>query len=771
MNIRKVVMSLALALGAAMGSIVPKAYAFTATSYAKNGLVALYDGIENAGSGVAHASETDVWKDLSGNGYDATRGAGVVWEENCWTNNANGKPFTLPLDVSEVLKTGTFTIEFLVKPSRGNVRECFFSQYSPGFGMEHNSGSYSDGTLRLYWGGKPDIKATDCTVAANELAAITYTVKDGQHIVYKNGEQVFQKAAAIGSYPSDTTALVIGGENNRDYMAFRGWWYAMRIYDRALSPAEVLSNNKIDRARYMGESYGDQLAVVGAPFDFGTVSPAYGVKTGLSVGSETVCTALATAPSATGAYTMRCTGYEVKVNGETYVKGSFAPGVEPRFTYVHPECDGAELTWFWEKVEESGAPMNVTGVSVTVDKVQQRYPWNGAVEIDYTVSYAANVPELVPGEDRIEFAAVDESVMPSVTNDVFWFDNQLVPMSAGTHHLTWYAPSNGCTAVSRDMHLLARVRHFAARYLVIDVSKGPEASEYPCTYLVGEPVGGFNTDEYKGDKIVLRRIPAGSFVMGDLPCELQRDKSNHVPHGVKLTQDFYIGIFELTQKQFENVLGADKNYSTQKGDFRPVETQYYPMRGEMNWPGVKSVGPDSFCGKLTARTGFADVGMTFDLPTEAQWEYACRAGTHTPYGNGVVITSDSGYNTEALKMARFSANTSDGRGVPEGESWTTHTTVGSYEPNLWGLYDMHGNLAEFCRDRGSFAHIETLESVDPVGYSGGNTGTHTTRGGGSDSGNTSTRAASRSLYCYTYTDSKPAAGKTYGARIVLITAP
>ena len=98
--------------------------------------------------------------------------------------------------------------------------------------------------------------------------------------------------------------------------------------------------------------------------------------------------------------------------------------------------------------------------------------------------------------------------------------------------------------------------------------------------------------------------------------------------------------------------------------------------------------------------------MDFDLPTEAQWEYACRAGTTSDFNNGGSSEND------LKQLGRYSGNTSDGKG-----GYSQHTTVGLYQPNAWGIYDMHGNVAEWCLD---ICHDDFDNNVtDPVGpYTG-----------------------------------------------------
>lgn len=207
-------------------------------------------------------------------------------------------------------------------------------------------------------------------------------------------------------------------------------------------------------------------------------------------------------------------------------------------------------------------------------------------------------------------------------------------------------------------------------YCVIDISGGASASSYPVTYFDSCPLIGWS-DEYKTTKILLRRIEPGEVKVRDTKP-------------VTLTKAFYMGVFGITQKQYQLVMG--NNPSFYKGDMRPVESvSWNDIRGDSstyNWPNVTTVNPSSFIGKLQAKTS-----LNFDLPTESQWEYACRARTTSGYNNGGSTDAD-------LKMlGRFKGNQADGRG-----GYRQHATVGSYMPNAWGLYDMHGNVWEWCLD-------------------------------------------------------------------------
>lgn len=171
-------------------------------------------------------------------------------------------------------------------------------------------------------------------------------------------------------------------------------------------------------------------------------------------------------------------------------------------------------------------------------------------------------------------------------------------------------------------------------------------------------------------------IPAGEFEMGS-PLEEQGRQGDEFLHRVKLTRPFCIGVTEVTQSQWEAVIGYNRSHF--KGEELPVE--------KMSW---REAG--AFCEKLSDKEG-----KVYRLPTEAEWEYASRAGSAGAFGGSGNID----------EMGWYEAN-SEGRTHP----------VGTKQANAWGLYDMHGNVSEWCSDIYSADYPEGAV-VDPVGAAEG----------------------------------------------------
>lgn len=258
-----------------------------------------------------------------------------------------------------------------------------------------------------------------------------------------------------------------------------------------------------------------------------------------------------------------------------------------------------------------------------------------------------------------------------------------------------------------------RVVAIPGDYLVVDLSGGSDAATYPVSYYrtIAEIPDGADSDVYRTTKLLLRLVPRGSFMVGSPTNELGRYSysNDYTQHVVTVTQSFYIGVFELTQQQWLRVMGTWPSFfgNPSYRDSRPVERVSYSMiRGESagaDWPASSDVDAESFMGRLRSRTG-----QEFDLPTELQWEYAARAGTTTALNSGYNITNTIRDGHLAL-VGRYFHNGGSG-GTDSSVNTSVGTArVGSYLPNAWGLYDMHGNVWETCRDW--FPEYEGLSRV------------------------------------------------------------
>jgi uncharacterized protein (TIGR02996 family) len=179
-------------------------------------------------------------------------------------------------------------------------------------------------------------------------------------------------------------------------------------------------------------------------------------------------------------------------------------------------------------------------------------------------------------------------------------------------------------------------------------------------------------------------IPPGTFLMGSPPEEAERE-DNETQHRVALPEGFYLGIHPVTQAQWQAVMG--KNPSHFQGENLPVET--------VSWRDCQR-----FCKKLGQMSD-----QRYRLPTEAEWEYACRAGTATPFHFGETIdTKRANYDGKYLGLKRRKA------------AYRLRTTpVGSFPPNGWGLFDMHGNVWEWCADWSREKYYKRSPQQDPQG--------------------------------------------------------
>ena len=232
--------------------------------------------------------------------------------------------------------------------------------------------------------------------------------------------------------------------------------------------------------------------------------------------------------------------------------------------------------------------------------------------------------------------------------------------------------SQDAAKASADYAAVAKLDSQAASLLVADFEKLPASvlSQLPTSVLSQLPASVRLQSPPRKNSIGIefKLLPAGTFTMGD------KDDA----HRVTLTKAFELGVYEVTQKQYEQVMGT--NPSNFKGAQNPVDN--------VSWHDAVE-----FCRKLSALPAEQAAGRVYRLPTEAEWEYACRGGTTTLYSFG----DDE---SQLGQYAWYDKNSGN----------TTHA-VGGKKPNPWGLYDMHGNVAEWVEDE--YGEYQGKPAIDP----------------------------------------------------------
>ncbi len=377
--------------------------------------------------------------------------------------------------------------------------------------------------------------------------------------------------------------------------------------------------------------------------------------------------------------------------------------------------------------------MTLSGMAAGVSDVvaKQRWPWSRLVDIDY----------MLTGEqdERVDVALTAKDGSTTLTLPTGSLTGDLYNVVPGQKHIVWdptqTAYTNNLTLTQFNVDLAATA---VPLYMIVDLSTTPT----PITYVYEtdltnglwgswerNPVtnrgavvqsviwtGVTTNDIYKTDKLVLRRIPAGSYYEGD------DDGSKEA--NVTLTKGLYAGVFAITQQQWKRVMTGGTGTDTQaKHTISYWEIREGPGNSDdpaVDWPSNKTVNANSFMGRLRTMTGISE----FDLPTEAQWEYACKAGTTTVFNDGKAdakYTGTTAYNNgktntylNVLGWYRFGAPTPP----------TVTQSVGNKAPNAWGLYDTHGNIWEWCLD---WWDGSPEIGIDP---DGAKSGSHRVRRGG-----------------------------------------
>jgi formylglycine-generating enzyme required for sulfatase activity len=201
----------------------------------------------------------------------------------------------------------------------------------------------------------------------------------------------------------------------------------------------------------------------------------------------------------------------------------------------------------------------------------------------------------------------------------------------------------------------------------------------------------------------LTRIPAGEFLMGSAESDPGAREDEKPQHRVQISKPFYMGVHEVTQAEFERIMETNPSSFTRAGLLKNAPDDLDCSRLPVD--NVTWYAAVEFCRRLSNLPAEKEAGRVYRLPTEAEWEYACRAGTTTTFHFGDSLSSTQANFNGALPFGD----------AEQGPFLNRTATVGSYKPNAFGLYDMHGNLHEWCLDRFDRDYYRKSPAEDPRG--------------------------------------------------------
>ena len=345
---------------------------------------------------------------------------------------------------------------------------------------------------------------------------------------------------------------------------------------------------------------------------------------------------------------------------------------------------------------------------------RQRWPWNGKVDIDYTLTPEPGNTSAGPVFSVQFFGKIGDGEAFTLTK-VEGEGQYGIVFGSGSKRLTWDSTAelgNTVNSGKAKIAIYAQDKTGESEYIVFDLTLNrvgftttpPSTAEGAITKLT---------------QIWFRRVEAGTFKMGSNSNDPYHEEyaASEVEHTVTITKPFYMGVFEFTQKQYETIYGSNPvEMPAYIGDTKPVDkVSYNDLRGEnagATWPQYTDhrVDGSSFFGVFRARFGNQFI---FDLPTDAQWEMACRdKGTSDRttsgfWGSGV-------WNDGSAIQGTNPDSNLDNLAHYDGDSTEVPHEVGTKKkPNAIGLYDMHGNVDEVCLD--IWQEDIRNYTIDPVG--------------------------------------------------------
>ena len=363
------------------------------------------------------------------------------------------------------------------------------------------------------------------------------------------------------------------------------------------------------------------------------------------------------------------------------------------------------------------ATVTVSGVAFTQDADSHD------VTVSYDLTTSDGEPAFVSLDVLTNGVSVGATRVKNVSGDVSTSPADIASLvSPGTgKRITWKAradlPNVGLTDAAVRVTAIA-TNHFEGLYMVVDLSRGKDSAYWPVQYTACKP--DTNSPAFYTTELWLRRVPAGTFAMG------YGTSGEPAPvHTVTLSRDFYCAVVPTTRAQHLRIRGKNTyadywpngeglDANGDPFDHYPVsrDVSYNEIRGSA-WPDAGGVTAGTVVGRLRARTD-----LQFDIPTEAQWEYACRAGH-----SGNTLNDGTPYSSSAYKTLGWGqANSGWVQNTSPNDHWHP---VAKLKPSDWDFYDFYGNVLEWCRDW--YAAYTADAVTDPVGPATGSY--RVTRGG------------------------------------------